>query len=240
MNNHKFLIIITCFLLFQTCKEESLMSFSEINITTENNTLVDINIPKASGNESIANAINSEISNIIIQELNIGDTNDSTSLTIEESINSFNREYLAFIDEFPESNQAWEALIDGDVIFQSENIITISLTSYINTGGAHGILQISLLNFDAVSGHRIPNQNLFNNQEAFTNLAKTFFDNTVEDKTLLFDPDNFKLPANMGYSDDGLLLLYNVYEIAPYVTGIIDFTIPYEKIEAYLVFDSSR
>jgi len=216
------------------------MSFSEINITTENNTLVDINIPKASGNESIANAINSEISNIIIQELNIGDTNDSTSLTIEESINSFNREYLAFIDEFPESNQAWEALIDGDVIFQSENIITISLTSYINTGGAHGILQISLLNFDAVSGHRIPNQNLFNNQEAFTNLAKTFFDTTVEERTILFEPDNFTLPANMGYSDDGLLLLYNVYEIAPYVTGIIDFIIPYEKIEAYLVFDSSR
>ena len=227
-------------MLFQTCKEESLMSFSEINITTENNTLVDINIPKASGNESIANAINSEISNIIIQELNIGDTNDSTSLTIEESINSFNREYLAFIDEFPESNQAWEALIDGDVIFQSENIITISLTSYINTGGAHGILQISLLNFDAVSGHRIPNQNLFNNQEAFTNLAKTFFDTTVEERTILFEPDNFTLPANMGYSDDGLLLLYNVYEIAPYVTGIIDFIIPYEKIEAYLVFDSSR
>ena len=239
MQYNKFVFLICCFFLFQTCKEETTVSFSEVNITTKSNSLVDINIPKASGDKSITDGINSEIATIIMSELHIGDPDNVTSKSIEESIDSFNEEYHSFNNDFPETQQAWEVQIDGEVIFQSEDIITVSLTSYINTGGAHGILHITLLNFNAQTGKHIENNDLINDLERFKAVAKSYFNNAIEDKNILFEPDNFTLPANLGYSEDGLLLLYNVYEIAPYSTGVIDFTIPFEKVEAFLVFDSS-
>lgn len=239
MSYNKYIFLICSFFLFQTCEEEEYITFSEVNITTKNNSLVDINIPKASGNSAKSEEINNELSHIIAKELQIGDSDNATSNSIEESINSFNKEYHSFITDFPESNQIWEAQIDGDVIFQSEEIITISLTSYINTGGAHGILTITITNFDALTGKRIPNTDLTNNPERFKNIAKTFFDNTIKDKSTLFKPENFSLPANIGYTQDGILFIYNTYEIAPYSSGLIEFTVPFKDIDSYLVFNSS-
>jgi len=240
MFKNKFLLIICFFVLFFACKEDSTLIFSEVNITTDNNTLVEVNIPKAFGDSVISNNINSEISKLIISRLNIGDPETSSSKTIEESISAFNNEYRSFISDFPESTQPWEAQIDGEVMFQSEKVISISLTFYTNTGGAHGSLQISLLNFNALTGKQIENNNLFNDLEAFKRIAKTHFDNTVKDKNTLFEPDNFILPENIGYTEDGLMLLYNVYEIAPYSTGTIEFTIPYNEVDSVLDLDSSR
>lgn len=239
MSYNKYIFLICSFFLFQTCEEEEYITFSEVNITTKNNSLVDINIPKASGNSTKAEEINTEISNIIAKELRLGDSNIVTSKSIEESIDSFNKEYQSFMSDFPESNQIWEVQIDGDVIFQSEEIITISLTSYINTGGAHGVLTITLTNFDALTGKRIPNTDLTNNADLFKSIAKRFFDNSIEDKSSLFEPDNFSLPANIGYTEDGILFIYNTYEIAPYSSGLIEFTVPFKDINNYLVFNSS-
>ncbi len=239
MLNNKYFFLICSFVLFFSCKEDSILTFSEVNITTDNNTLVEVNIPKAFGDSTISNNINSQISKVIISRLNIGDSETSSSKSIEESITTFNNEYMSFVSDFPESAQPWEAQIDGEVMFQSEKIISISLTFYINTGGAHGTLQISFLNFNALTGKPIENKDLFNNLEAFKSIAKTHFENAVEDKNTLFEPDNFILPANIGYTEGGIILLYNVYEIAPYSTGTIEFTIPYEEVDSVLVLDSS-
>jgi hypothetical protein len=240
MLNNKHIILILVFILILGCKDESILSFNEITFPSEGDTSIEINIPQAKDNDLIANAINSEINHVIINELHIGDRDNITSNSIEESINLFNNEHTNFMLDFPESGQIWEAQIDGEVIFQSEEIISISITSYINTGGAHGNLHITFLNFDALNGKRIPNGNLFHNIEAFKPIAEKYFYENIEDINVLFKPDQFELPVNFGYSLDGFVLLYNVYEIAPYSSGVIDFTIPFEELTDVLVFNSSR
>nr|WP_281386135.1 RsiV family protein [Hyunsoonleella aquatilis] len=92
------------------------------------------------------------------------------------------------------------------------------------------------MNFDATTGKPIQNENLFKNIDGFKALAKSYFNKAVEDRSVLFEPDSFSLPANMGYTEEGIILLYNPYEIAPYAKGIIDFTIPFENAEGYLAF----
>jgi len=240
MIKNKFIFVIFCFVLFNSCEEELKLSFVEVNITTENNDSVEINIPEAIGDMTIAEAINSEINQTVMSELHIGDSQNITSKSVEESIDTFNKEYKKFMNDFPDSAQVWDAQIDGEVIYQTDEIISVSITSYVNTGGAHGIFQIAFLNFNAETGKRIPNGNLFNDIAAFNTLAKTFFDTSIKDKSTLFEKDNFTLPVNIGYTEEGLILAYNVYEIAPYSTGLIDFTIPYEKADNYLVFKGSR
>lgn len=235
----KSLLIIVSFFVLLSCNEELKTTFIEINITTDNNKLVEINIPNAIGSDLISTNINSEISKLVITELNVGETESITAKSIEEGITLFNNEYHAFNNDFPDGTAPWEVQIDGEILFQSSKIISIAITSYINTGGAHGITNISFINFDAATGNRIPNNKLFKNEAAFKDAVKPYYEAALSEVDIIFDPDNFQLPANIGYNEEGIILLYNSYEIADYSTGIIDFTIPIEKARPFLVFDGS-
>jgi hypothetical protein len=233
-------IPLLCLVFFNfTCNEELKTTFTDTNITTSTNKLVEVNIPNAIDNNLVSNEINTEISHSIIAALQIGESDTIATKTIEESIDVFNEEYNAFNADFPNSPLVWEAQIDGEVMFQSPKIISIAITSYVNTGGAHGNTTISFLNFDAVTGKRILNKNLIKNEAAFIVAAKSYFEATIKEEDVLFDSDNFQLPANIGYNEEGIVLLYNTYEIAPYSTGIIEFTIPMDEVSSYLTFEGS-
>ncbi|MCF7559718.1 DUF3298 and DUF4163 domain-containing protein [Sabulilitoribacter multivorans] len=238
MLSKKLIAIIGCFFFLLSCKEELKLEFSDINVSTDNNDLVEVNIPFVTGNTLISDKINAAISKNVITALHIGNAESITSKSIEESIAIFNQEYDTFKTDFPETVAEWEAQIDGEVMFQSSEIISLAITKYTFTGGAHGILTITFLNFNAQTGNSIENIELFNNLKSFKTLAKTYFDKTVTDKNTLFEPENFELPANLGYNDEGIVLLYNTYEIAPYSTGIIEFLVPFEEAKPYLVFNS--
>ncbi|WP_298497459.1 DUF3298 and DUF4163 domain-containing protein [uncultured Algibacter sp.] len=232
------LLIFSCALTFFNCKEEQKLIFSDINITTKSNSIVEVNIPEIIGNETISNKINSEIQKIVITALHIGNPDEITSTSIKESIELFNSEYNTFKNDFPDSFQPWEAQIDGEVMYQTTNIISIALTSYANTGGAHGILNISFLNFDIKTGQKIENKALFNDVEAVKKIVKSYLiDNTIE-KNIFLEDNEFKLPENIGYSENGIIILYNTYEVAPYVSEIIEFAVPYNSIESYLIYNS--
>lgn len=228
---------LLCFML--SCNEELKTTFLDTNITTASNKLVEINVPKAIENNQVNSKINSEINNTVIAALQIGEEDTVTSSTIEESIKTFNNEYIAFNTDFPDVSQPWEAQIDGEVIFQSPKIISIAITSYVNTGGAHGITRILFLNFESSTGKRIENSDLIKNKEAFENVARKYFKDAITEEDVLFEPNTFKLPDNIGFNDEGVILLYNQYEIASYSTGIIEFTIPIEKVTKFLAFYGS-
>jgi hypothetical protein len=233
-------LIIICFLILNSCGEEPKLAFEETNFTTEKNTLVEIIIPVATGNPAIINTINSDLEKEVVKSLQIIDdeTNDITS--IEESITAFNEEYVNFKTNFPDVSQPWEAQIDGEIMYQSAEIISMSITSYINTGGAQGNLNISFLNYEAKTGTRIKNSALFKNIADFKALAQTYFEEAVEDKGSAFNPNSFELPENIGYNESGLILLFNAYETAPYASEIIEFVIPFEEVNSLLIFDSTR
>ncbi|MFD1616469.1 DUF3298 and DUF4163 domain-containing protein [Gelatiniphilus marinus] len=238
MLKKRYLLIACFFWMLFSCENDVLITFSETNITSENNRIVDVNIPLASQNTSAAKSINSAIEGYVIKTLQIREPNVANLESVKGSIDSFNNEYTDFIAQFPESAHSWEAQIDGEVIFKTPDIICVSLTSYTNTGGAHGVLNISFLNFEAATGKLIDTPKLFIDIEGFKAIAKKHFEASVKDKDLLFSSDNFQLPKNIGYSDDGIILLYNTYEIAPHSAGIIEFSIPFEDAKSYLVFNS--
>jgi hypothetical protein len=224
-------------LISQTCKEEKTVEFKEVTKTTNTNKLVEINIPEAIGKEDISKAINKSINQLVIHSLNVNDETGSEPKTVEESIDTFNKEYTAFKTNFPDSVIAWEAQIDGEVMYQSTDVISISITNYLNTGGAHGILTISFLNFNAQTGKLLKNEDLFEDYLAFTKLAKTYFNEEIADKKdQYFEPDNFKLPENIGFNEEGVILLYNTYEVAPYSSGITEIHIPWEDLQTTLNF----
>ncbi len=232
-----FILFVSSFFYSSCTEEKPTTVFHEVNITTPENNLVEIFVPKTKGNDPISEKINSKINALLIKSLHIGDPDAVTSKSVEESITNFNKEYQKFKADFPESPMVWEAQIDGEVSYQSESVISIAITNYKNTGGAHGILIITFLNFDALTGDIISNKKLFSNFSAFEELAKTYFYKEIADKKEnYFEPDNFTLPANIGLDDDGLILLYNAYEIAPYSTGLTEIHISFSELDALLAY----
>ena len=235
MRFQSFLLIFFISLLVASCIDDKKVHFTEINITTSENKIVEINIPQASGDKGISKKINNSLKSSIIEYLKLGDNEINKASTIEASIENFNSEYNKFKSDFPESSIEWDAQIDGEVMYHSEVVISVALTSYQNTGGAHGLLNISFLNFDVETGELITNEDLFSDFSAFKTIAEQHFNNEIaEKKDQYFEPDTFTLPENIGFDDEGLFLLYNTYEIAPYSTGLTEIHIPFTEVSMLL------
>ncbi len=231
----KLFLLIFLSLAVWSCVDDNKVIFTEINITTPQNKIVEINIPEATGDKTTAENINTSILTAVNSNLQIEDLEDNKNLATKELIDRFNKDYEAFKAEFPESAIEWDAQIDGEVMYHSAGVLSVAITSYQNTGGAHGILSITFLNFDVDTGTVLTDENLFADMPAFKKIAEQYFNKEIADKKeTYFEPDNFTLPANIGFDDEGIFLLYNAYEIAPYSTGITEVHIPYEEVSMLL------
>ncbi|WP_298504204.1 DUF3298 and DUF4163 domain-containing protein [uncultured Maribacter sp.] len=233
-----FLIIVT------SCKDESLLSFEPIVIEeAECDTcpVVKINIPKALENDKIDNAINTAIREEIITLLNFDESVEINS--IKTAISSFKNGYSDLMKKFPEESTKWEASITGAVSYEDKNVISIMLTSYLFTGGAHGYTSTRFLNFNKKKGVELENWELFNTDFDFVKFAELKFriqedisqNAPINNTGFMFEDDSYSLPANIGYTKNGLQLLYNQYEIASYADGPITLTIPYSEVKKYLL-----
>jgi hypothetical protein len=117
-------------------------------------------------------------------------------------------------------------------------VITISVDSYTFTGGAHGNSVITLLNFDPETGNLYTQNDIFIKSNKLTELVEKYFKKESVSKSNndgdYFFGEDFKLPENVGFNEEGVIFLYNTYEIASYAQGITEFTIPYAEIYDYL------
>ena len=158
--------------------------------------------------------------------------------SIQEALLAFDEEYKDFKIEFSDSEQTWALAVETEVLYITESIITMGLSVYSDTGGAHGSDTIEFLNFDPETGNLYSNEDLFTNIEGFKKLAKTYFLDHMknEDSNIseFFFGKDFQLPENIGFNEEGVILLYNVYEIASYNQGYTEFVIPLENVLEYL------
>lgn len=228
-----FIKFFLCLSLFFSCAITAPIIFSEVNELYENNAVVELNIPRAEGNTERSKAINKVIENHIANML-VFLEEPSDTLQLNNAINNFDLEFKRFKDEFEESAVVWDASFDGEVLYQSSELISIAINSYVNSGGAHGNSNVTFYNFDA-NGKLLSFNDLFTNEGELTSIVKSFFDKETEGNTTnYFFGEEFHLPANIGFNDEGVLFFYNVYEIASYADGITEFTIPFDEIESFL------
>lgn len=235
---NKSYVLILVLLVFISCKKEESISFIEYSVETSNDAIVALNYPKAEGSEAIATRINQTLEAHISKQINLSE--DTTiENTVDEAIQQFNTDYKSFISDFPDAAQQWEALIDGEVTYRSPEVICIALNSYLDTGGAHGNTNVRFFNFDPLTGNLLEMDDLISNIDGLSALIKTQLKseikaNTTEPLDHAFIGSDFKFPESIGYSDEGLIILYNPYEIASYAQGIVEFSIPFEDVNSYL------
>ncbi|MBR9845048.1 MAG: DUF3298 and DUF4163 domain-containing protein [Algicola sp.] len=234
----KYFILIVILSVVFSCKEDINIEFSEAHFETSKDADISINYPKAEGNKEVSELINTTIENYIVGQTNFSE-DSLTHLSIKDAIKRFNAEFNSFKSDFPESSQKWEAFIDGEVTYRSPEVISIAINSYLDTGGAHGNTNVRFFNFHPQTGKLYSKAELISNVKNLSELIEAKLMNEVTSgsnqpmEDFFFGKD-FQLPETLGYSDEGLIVLYNPYEIASYSQGIIEFTIPYSEISSFL------
>ncbi len=244
----KYLGIILVLIVIISCETESKLTFDTLQLEGENCTdcpTIEINIPTAMDESSVATAINRSLREEIISLLSFSE--DQTIDSVDKAIASFTDSYKELKEKFPEE-VAWEAQINGEVVYEDTNIVTIKLNSYSFTGGAHGYASTSFLNFDKAQGTELENYNLFEDYEGFSQFAEAQFreqekipqDRNINATGFMFEEDAFHLAQNMGYTQNGLQMVYNQYEVASYAEGPIVLTLSFEDINKYLKFKTVK
>ncbi|MRI01416.1 DUF4163 domain-containing protein [Kriegella sp. EG-1] len=238
-------IYIVLLILLISCTNEHKLTLTSKIFSGENCEgcpQISINIPMVLEESRLAENINSNISNEISSILLFEETENNESYTIEEAINAFIKEHEEITKLYQDEIETWEATIDGEISYEDKSMITIVLKSYLYSGGAHGYESIRFLNFDKKTGKELNNSQLFNDEEAFKNLAERAFRKaegisesvSINDTGFMFEEDTFYLPENLGFTEVGIKLLYNQYEVASYADGPIEVIIPYTSAKKYL------
>ena len=201
---------------------------------------VTVSIPVAK-NTAVADSINDRVFEVLKEIIYFGEKPYKAN-TYDQLLKSFIGSYDQMKNDFPEDIFGWNAKIDGSVLYRSENIINLDIQHYTFTGGAHGYGGRRSLIFDVTTGQQLNHKMLFNDVAAFTKFAEQRFRRQyniapsveINSGGLMFEGEKFALPQNIFYTDKGLLLLYNAYEIASYAEGSQQLMIPYSELQDYL------
>lgn len=234
---------ICIFILFLGCNNTGQLTFERNNFESypcSDCPKVSISIPKVLGKVKVGTAIENALKEEVIFLLTFD--NELEASDIQEAIQSFNNGYVELKNKYPDETAGWEAKINGDISYEDRKTLTIQLNSYIFTGGAHGYSSTRFLNFDKKKGVELENWQLFRDTQGFEQFAESKFrvkekipqDKPINSTGFMFEQDSFYLPENIGFTQKGIVLHYNQYEVASYADGPIELILPYNEVKKYL------
>lgn len=130
----------------------------------------------------------------------------------------------------------FEAVVAFNVTYNMDCTLSLYFDRYEYTGGAHGMTVRYSDTWDVKEARRIELAEIFPGYRSEINGIITadiaeqieagsgsYFDDYEKNLEEYFNPENFYLNGG------GLVVYFQLYEIAPYASGIPEFTIPYSR-----------
>lgn len=130
--------------------------------------------------------------------------------------------------------------------FDNNNLVTYTATIFTYDGGAHGMTQSTSVTYSKDLVMRLSYDNAFSPEglkalkQALREGLKKYFEVTTDQELIgmlngVDDPYDLPLPGGDPFiTQQGLVLRYAPYEIAPYSAGMPTVTIPWTKIRSLL------
>lgn len=198
-----------------------------------------INYPEFALEAPNADKLNELISKEIQSALkgNLFESSKATS-TIQ-LIQAFLDGYKEFKSEFPESNTPWFFKADVSMNYTCDEFITLSFSNSSYTGGAHPNYSVYYLNVSQKGKVQDRLSQFFKDPKKVKAIAEMNFrkqfnlfpQDNLADKGFMFEKGKFELSENFGFFEEGLIIYYNPYEIAPYSEGAIVITVPFSELQ---------
>ncbi|MDC7994839.1 DUF3298 and DUF4163 domain-containing protein [Altibacter sp. HG106] len=238
-------------LLLLGCADPAPLSFENLSFSEEELAMctsvacpeISLQYIQAEGSDDLANQINQEVEALLINALHIGDPDEPITAThLSEAAQEFVNTYRLHVAEFPDMPAAYAVEATISERFQNDQYLSLEANVYTYTGGAHGYGSTSFLLFDKALGTSISFPEVIADWEAFEAYVETAFRkayelsaaDSINANGFWFEKDQFYIPKSIGFTSEGVLLIYNPYEIASYAEGAIELSLPWKDIEPYL------
>lgn len=110
------------------------------------------------------------------------------------------------------------------------------------SGGAHDSRYVAYFNIDIRTGKLIALNDLFKSDtdQQIVALIKEVLKTTKNangDIVTLFEPDDVEVSPNFYFNTDGVVFVYNTYEISPHSDGLVQAVVPYSKLKDIFAAD---
>ncbi|MEL6561513.1 MAG: DUF3298 domain-containing protein [Bacteroidota bacterium] len=186
-------------------------------------------------NEVIQKTVKNTLYNVISEE-------KSPNISIEKMADLIIENYDDFISDFSDTREKWDINVSVISTFQKGNILSFSFNSEYYTGGAHSNSNIVYKVINTKTNKVLGLKDLISNKKVLTATAEKLFrkqKNLPADKNLLeegyfFENGKFTINDNIGLNQNGLIIYFNNYEIAPYSMGPSAVFIPFYEIKDIL------
>ncbi|ENQ3080205.1 DUF3298 and DUF4163 domain-containing protein [Bacillus multifaciens] len=164
----------------------------------------------------------------------------------EKSITEFKRrlekDAKTYYEQFKETDAPFHpyvANVDYKIGFNTFPLLSLYVNYYQYTGGAHGMYEWKANTFDIEQNKPLRLADLFQKDSQYENIIKTEIVRQIEQNKENFFPDASEKVMNekkLKYvlEQDNLMIYFPLYEIAPYVSGIPQFRIPYTLLREVL------
>lgn len=144
----------------------------------------------------------------------------------------------AYRDQFlRESPDRHSLYLQAKVREQHDALVIIEVSSYLDTGGAHGDPGRGFINYSRLLHKELSLADMLRpgQEDAFWKTAKVAHNNWLINSQMDRDPAfvknwPFQKTPNVALTTNGVVLKYNVTTIAPYALGLIEMTIPYARL----------
>lgn len=166
---------------------------------------------------------------------------DTTVVPVDSTAQKMLNYYGSFKRDFPDSKQYWTVSMASEITYSSKYLLCIEMVTGSYLGGAHGDFRRSFLTIDN-NGNRVHVIDFITDIKKFAELAENEFRKLEGltkgqhlNSTGYFFPDGkFMLPEGIGLNEEGFVLYYNVYEIAPFYIGGTEIILSFDKLEGIL------
>ncbi len=187
------------------------------------------------GPESTVSFINQTLKSYYLEAFG-PEQNQDTSLT--ELAKAAIKDYEDVVEEMPEFTTNWEIDQNSELLFKNGRVATVQINNSTYLGGAHPNYYEALVNLDVKEEMELTGDDLFQDTTKIKQLAEQAFkkereldeDANLNEEGFFWD-EAFKLPEHIGFTQKGLIFVYNPYEAAPYAAGMTVFTIPYSDLQ---------
>ncbi|WP_339486925.1 RsiV family protein [Pseudomonas sp. EL_65y_Pfl2_R95] len=162
-------------------------------------------------------------------------TTDAPDSPLPASLQAYEKDFLARADS------GWKTYLQAKLREQHDQLVIIELSSYLATGGAHGMPGRGFINYDRDLHKALTLRDMLKpgTEDTFWQAAEQAHQRWLKANKLDQDPEYLKnwpftRTANIALLKKSVLLKYDVYTLAPYSSGHVSLTIPYSQLRAIL------
>lgn len=147
-----------------------------------------------------------------------------------------------FHDEIDGYRVPWRLERAVEVVYESDELVTLHFNEFSFAGGAHPNQYDHFQSFTKRSGRRVqvadltPDSTSWNRlldlaEEHFRYTFELLEEEDLDDAGFFFDDGRFHLTENIAFTQYGLLIHFNSYEVAPYAIGPISIELSYDELD---------